>query len=209
MRLIPTKILRILFKMFFENNSLNINKNECRTYLKTAMEKHNVPVIGYAIINDYKLSFADTISIDPEIAASIDSLFQGCSFSKSLTALGILLLVSQGKVNLDTPLNQQLKTWKISEGSDEAINIRQCLSMTSGLCYGSQGISFPGYPQTKSVPTLQNILNGTSPATNHPIKLSYTPGSQYSYSGAGYMVLQKLIEDITQQLFSTFVLEKK
>lgn len=170
------------------------------------MRKYNVSVVGYSIIEKYKIDITKTISIDSDIEVSNDSLFQSCSFSKSVTAAGILKLCGLGKIDLDKPINAQLKSWKISQETKiNEVNARQCLSMTSGLCYGALKASFSPYTQDKPVPSLKDILQGKSPATNFPVSLSFAPGTDYDYSGAGYMVLQQVIEDVTGTSFADYM----
>ncbi|HLX54680.1 MAG TPA: serine hydrolase [Aquella sp.] len=189
-----------------------MNKNQqLNKHLISLMQKHQVHASGYALIEDGKIFATDTISIDSEIEVSTHSLFQACSLSKPLTAYVILKLVEAGKLDLDKPINQQLKSWKIPGGEyADQITVKHCLTMTSGLCYGESKTSFPGYLQSQSIPTLQNILDGIEPAANVglPIRSSCQPGSVYSYSGAGFMVLQKLIEDATGTAFAKFLDEQ-
>ena len=47
------------------------------------------------------------------------------------------------------------------------------------------------------MPTLVQILDGTGPAKNDPIRLIHRPGSRMDYSGGGVMVEQLVIEDVT------------
>ena len=177
-----------------------------KTYLTLLMEKHRVSVVGYVIVNNYKITAADIVSIDPAIKTSINSLFQACSLSKCLTAYAILKLIAENKLNLDQAINQQLISWEIPRSPySEDITLRQCLNMTSGLCYGELDATFPDYTQHQTLPSLNNILNGILPANNLPIKSIYPPGSCYAYSGAGYMVLQQLIEDITHESFINYM----
>lgn len=175
-------------------------------YLLSTMAKYKVSAVGYAIINKYKIIKANTISNTPQIKAFTNSILQACSFSKCLTAYAILKLVAEEKIDLDLAVNKQLETWQIPQSEySEEITIRQCLSMTSGFHYGALNSSFAGYSQERDLPSLKNILNGEAPATNPPVKICYKPGSSYFYSGAGYMVLQQLIEDKTKQPFTQFM----
>lgn len=198
-----------MFSKFFQNDEISEkDKENINARLIEAMQKYDVSVAGYAIIDSYKIVTSNTISISPSIPVSINSLFQACSLSKCFTSYAVLKLVTEGKINIDLPISQQITSWKIdgSEFSDQ-INIRHCLNMTSGLSYGNPPSSFPGYSQDRPVPTLMNILLGQSPANNPPIQSIYQPGSQYAYSGAGYMVLQQLIEDKTNLVFTEFMQE--
>jgi CubicO group peptidase (beta-lactamase class C family) len=44
---------------------------------------------------------------------------------------------------------------------------------------------------------LQQILNGEPPANSRMVRLSQAPGKAFKYSGAGYLVIQQMIEDVT------------
>ncbi len=175
--------------------------------LISAMKTYHVPVVGYAIIDHGKIVASDTVSIDPAIHVSENSLFQAASISKSITAYYALKLVSQNKLMLDKPVNDQLTSWKIPENNyskNNPVILRQILAMTSGLSVSG----YPGHAQGEALPTLKEILNGQTPANTPPIKIFYQPGSRYFYSGGGFQVLQQLIEDVTQQPFEKSINEQ-
>jgi CubicO group peptidase (beta-lactamase class C family) len=64
---------------------------------------------------------------------------------------------------------------------------------------------FPGYATGEAVPDLRQILDGEPPANTQPVRVEREPGSQWSYSGGGYTVMQLLLEDITGQPFPVFM----
>src|SRR5438093_11777350 len=120
--------------------------------------------------------------------------------------MSILILQDQKKVNIDKSINSHLKSWKIpTDPYAEEATLRQAINMTSGLCYQELNPNFLPYSLDMPLPTLKQILNGQSPATNYPICQGFKPGSHYHYSGAGYMVMQQVIEDIAQQPFIEFI----
>ncbi len=165
------------------------------------MKAYNVPVVGYAIIKNNRVVEAQTLSIDPKIRVSRRSLFQAASISKSLSAYAALYYVARKKLDLDTPVNDALISWKIPENNFDKtspVTLRQILSMTSGLSVSG----FPGYANGETLPTLTQILNGLPPANNKPIRVFYRPGSKYFYSGGGFQVLQQLLADTTKMPFS-------
>ena len=51
-------------------------------------------------------------------------------------------------------------------------------------------------PSADRLPSLVQILNGTPPANNEPIRVTFEPGSAYRYSGGGYEVVEQLLEDV-------------
>lgn len=194
--LVSTALVIFLVNCYaMPNNNKDIN-----AYLIDAMKAYNVPVVGYAIIDHNKVILAETLSIDPHIHVSKDSLFQAASISKSVSAYYALKLVDQKKLNLDESVNDYLTSWKIPlnrYNKNNPVTLRQILSMTSGLSVSG----FPGHLQGEPLPTLKEILDGKSPANTPPIRVFYQPGSRYFYSGGGYEVLQQLIDDVTKKSF--------
>ncbi len=54
---------------------------------------------------------------------------------------------------------------------------------------------FPGYQQKDTFPSIETVLNGKG---NTPaIVVDTFPGSIWRYSGGGFTVMEKLVEDIT------------
>lgn len=192
-------LFTILISPFTQIFSMDLESN-----LIAAMKAYHVPVIGYAIIENGKIVEANTLSINPAIKVSRNSLFQAASISKTISAYGALKLVSSGKLNLDEPINPKLKTWKIPESVysiNNPVTLRQLLDMTSGLSVSG----FPGHAQGQPLPTPTEILEGKFPANTQPIRIFYTPGSRYFYSGGAFQVLQQLIEDVTQHSFQSWM----
>lgn len=169
-----------------------------------AMQTYHVPVVGYAIIANNKIIVADTLSIDPKIKVTKNSIFQAASISKSVSAYGALKLVAQHKLDLDQSVNSQLTSWQIPTNKfnkHNPVTLRELLTMTSGLSVSG----FPGHEQDQPLPTLKEILEGKPRANTAPIRVFYSPGTKYYYSGGAFQVLQQLVEDTTQQPFSTWM----
>lgn len=193
-------ICTALFNCCFANQA----KSDVNQELLNLMKAYRVPVVGYAIIKNYKIISAETLSIDPKLKVSNKSLFQAASISKSISTYGALKLVSQNKLALDESVNEKLASWKIPENEfnkNNPVRLRQLLDMTSGLSVSG----FPGHEQGQALPTLQEVLNGISPANTPAIRVFYKPGSRYFYSGGAFQVLEQLIEDETKQSFSSWM----
>lgn len=175
--------------------------------LLSAMKAYKVPIVGYAIINNYKIVSAKTISIDKSTSVSSKSLFQAASISKSMTAYGALNLADQNKLKLDNPANNYLKKWKIPQNKytkKHPVRLKNLMDMTAGLSVSG----FAGYQRGKPLPSQLDILNGVPPANNQPIRVFYTPGSKYFYSGGAFQVLQRVITDTTKQKFNIYMNKK-
>lgn len=131
------------------------------------------------------------------------TIFQACSISKPITAFAVIKLCQEGKLNLDSPISDYLDGERLSWISTSktftlasSITLRQLLSHTSGL----SGHGFGGY-RRGPLPTIHEILTGTPPANNEPIKLTTVPGQTYSYSGGGYTVIQLILETVLGKPF--------
>ncbi|HKY42511.1 MAG TPA: serine hydrolase domain-containing protein, partial [Pyrinomonadaceae bacterium] len=90
--------------------------------------------------------------------------------------------------------------WKVPENQftkHEKVTLRRLLSHTAGVTVSG----FRGYATDEPVPTLLQILQGIAPANSKPILVDITPGSQWRYSGGGFMITQQLLMDVTGEQF--------
>jgi CubicO group peptidase (beta-lactamase class C family) len=178
------------------------------TKLADRMSQMRVPGISIAVIHDGKIEWARGFGVTkiggPPVTP--DTLFQAASISKPVAALAVLRLVESGKLNLDTDVNQYLKSWKVPENSfteHSKVTLRRLLSHSAGMTVHG----FPGYASDEPAPTLAQVLNGEKPANTPAIVVDIVPGTIWRYSGGGYVVVQKLLEDVTGQPFPKIMQE--
>ena len=172
------------------------------------MERHSVPGISIAVINNGRIEWARAYGVKEENgeAADTDTLFLAGQISQAVTAIGALRLVEAGYLDLDEDVNNRLTSWQIPENeftTTEKVTLRRILSHTSGL-------SVPytrGYAADEEIPNLLQVLDGEEPANNEPIRVTSVPGSVERYSIGGYIVVQQLITDITGESYSEFISE--
>lgn len=171
------------------------------------MKSNHVMGVSIALIKDYKIEWAkgygwaDSAEQRP---VTTNTLFQAGSISKSLNAVGILKLVQEGKLNLDSDINIYLKSWKFpydSLSKGKKITIANLLSHTAGLTVHG----FDGYEKGDTLPTLIQILNGEKPANSKAIRSMYEPSLRYQYSGGGITISQLIIQDVTGQPYDRYM----
>lgn len=138
-----------------------------------------------------------------------DTLFQVASLSKWVTALGVMTLVEQGKLDLDKPVSTYLTRWQLpaSEFDNNGVTVRRLLSHTAGL---TDGLGYGGFPPGTDVQPLTDSLTRAadpSPAADGEVRVGHAPGTQWKYSGGGYTLLQLLVEEVTQQDFDSYMQE--
>ena len=170
------------------------------------------PTVSVGILDDGNITTTvlgspgprrDTTVLESSRSFDNDTLFQAASISKAITALAVIKLCQEGKLDLDTLISQYLNPEQISwistpqtQALASQISLRLLLSHTAGLCVHG----FDGY-HTTEIPSLPQILRGDPPANNEPITLFTLPGLRFAYSGGGYTVIQLILETHLQKPF--------
>ena len=176
--------------------------------IPSIIEKNNVPGMAVAIIENGQViyergyGYAD---VAKNIEISRITGFNIGSISKLFTAWGIMKLVEDGKLDLNVPIENYLKRWKLpkSEFDHSKVTIRAILSHSAGLSVHG----YPGFHPDDKLPTLEASLNGENGPVraNEAVKVILEPQTQFKYSGGGYTILQLVIEEVTGQKFEDFM----
>ncbi len=181
-----------------------------RMELVDRMKQYNVPGVSIAVINNGAIEWAQgygVVEAGSSNSVIANTLFQAASISKIVTAMLVLSFVQAGELDLDEDVNQYLHSWKIPENQftqKEKVTLRRILSHSAGLTVEE----FLGYPVNTQIPTLVRILDGQKPAVTGPVRVVAPPGSVWHYSGGGYVIVQKLLEDMTGKPFPVLAKER-
>jgi CubicO group peptidase (beta-lactamase class C family) len=159
--------------------------------LADLMWRRRVPSAGLAVIRSGEIAERIAIGADPQ------TVFQAASISKVVTGVTVMGLVEQGRIGLDTPVNEMLRSWTLSGPGAERVTPRLLLSHRGGTTVSG----FPGYAVGAPLPTLTEILDGTPPANTRGVRVAWPPGEAFRYSGGGTMVLQRLVMDVAAKDF--------
>lgn len=117
------------------------------------------------------------------------------SLTKSFTALAILQLQAQGKLNVQDPICHYLPD---CPAAWQAITLHHLLTHTAGI---PDLVRLPDYAQTKTIPS-------TPTQTIDRFKdkpLAFPPGTQWDYSNSGYIVLGVVIEQAAGKPYAAFL----
>jgi CubicO group peptidase (beta-lactamase class C family) len=150
------------------------------------MKKADIPGMSVALIRDGKLVWSNVFGLmnaSTKKPVTPETVFEAASLSKPVFAYGVLKLVDEGKLNLDTPLNKYLGN-NYDVVDDSRINLitaRRVLSHTSG---------FPNWRDNDNTKTLL---------------IHFTPGEKWSYSGEGMVYLSRVVEKITGMQLEDFM----
>ena len=171
--------------------------------LAERMDRWNVEAVSVAVIADFEIAWARAWGLADREAgtpATTETLFQAGSISKPVAATGALRMVEEGQLSLDTPINEFLTSWQLPDNEfteQTPVTIRRLLSHTAGTTVHG----FPGYAPWEPVPTVQQVLDGESPANTAAVRVDIPPGSTVRYSGGGTTIVQLAVTDVSGEPF--------
>jgi len=175
--------------------------------LSERMARYRVPGFGFALIENGEVVATKgygVLEVGGSDPVTGDTLFQAASISKAVSAMATLHLVEAGLLDLDTDVNQTLRSWQVPENEHtqtQKVTLRRLLSHTAGLTVRG----FRGHRNGRKLPTLQQVLDGEPPANSKPVRVFREPGKAYSYSSGSDMVVQQLLEDVTGERFADLI----
>jgi CubicO group peptidase (beta-lactamase class C family) len=154
------------------------------------------------------VGYADLAARKP---MAMNTLFWIASMTKPITATALMMLVDEGKVSVDDPVETYLPEFRgrrvavEQEGAPTplrkakgVITIRNLLTHTSGLPYMS-----PLESRLDALPLRENV------AFVYPLlPLQFEPSSRYSYSNVGVEVAARIIEVVSGESYEAFVQER-
>ncbi len=139
-----------------------------------------------------------------------NTIFQVASLSKFVTAIGIMHLVQEKKIDLDVPVSTYLTRWQLPESNfnNNEVTVRRLLSHTAGL---TDGLGYAGFKNIEDVQSLESSLSkakDADPNKDGRTRVGILPGSEWQYSGGGFTLLQLIVEEVSGQTFDTYMRSK-
>src|SRR5208282_205544 len=149
------------------------------------MKKDGVPGLTMAVIRGGKTTWVHGFGIKEATTGqpvTVETVFEAASLSKPVFAYGVLKLVELGKLGLDIPLTTYLpKPYIAGDERLAKITARIVLSHRTG---------FPNWRGDDGL-----------------LPIYFTPGERFSYSGEGYIYLQRVVEQITGKPLNEYMTE--
>ena len=109
-----------------------------RTPVMARMAQLRIPGASVAFIHDGGIEWTLEFGVARKGGTLVtpDTVFQAASVSKLLTALLVMRLVEEGRLQLDTDANNYLKTWKVPQNEftrKSRVTLRRLLSHSAGV----------------------------------------------------------------------------
>lgn len=171
------------------------------------MKFYQIPSVSIALINNGEIEWSKAYGladIENNRQANVATLYQVASISKSINGWAFMKLVQENKLSSTKDIREYLKTWTFPDNDfsrNKTITIKNLLSHTAGL--STRG--YIGYAQQEQIPTINQILNGENPANNEAVVPIFEPNTIYQYSGGGYTIFRKIIDDNLTKNYDRFM----
>jgi CubicO group peptidase (beta-lactamase class C family) len=170
----------------------------CDAVLKRAVGPGG-PGAAAIVVKDGKVVYRGAYGLaDVELKTPLgtDSVFRLASVTKQFTSLAIMMLVDQGKIGLQDPIDKYLPGYPMQ---GHTITVEHLLTHTSGI---QSYTDIPGYMATKvqadvSVPQLVDAFKDAP--------MQFAPGTRYRYNNSGYVLLGAIIEKVSGQPYASYV----
>jgi CubicO group peptidase (beta-lactamase class C family) len=148
---------------------------ELERRIRQSMNDLRVPGVCVAIIRDARIAWKSSFGLRDRttgVPVGEDTVFSAQSMSKPVFAYRVMKLWEQGVLDIDAPLTRYTPDVFVKDDPRlNEITARRVLSHTTGL------------PNWRS--------------KEDPLRISFTPGAKWSYSGEGYHYLQSVVTRLT------------
>jgi CubicO group peptidase (beta-lactamase class C family)/D-alanyl-D-alanine dipeptidase len=173
-----------------------------RKWLTREIEEKGIPALSWALVDDQQLVWSEGHGYrDPARKASAtgDTVYRVGSVSKPITALLLMMLVEQGLIDLDVPVQNYLPDFQPRNTTGKKITLRQMLAHRSGLVREAPiGNYFDA-----SEPTLAQTV-----ASLNRTELVFVPETTASYSNAALATVGLLLEKTQNEPFARLMQRK-
>jgi CubicO group peptidase (beta-lactamase class C family) len=134
-----------------------------------------------------------------------DIIFDIRSMTKPITAIAIMILMEEGRLALNEPIEKYLPEFKATtrktQGSPNTVTIRHLLTHTSG---------FPFYrlPESEEIAIKRDRTLADYVTFLSKQEPEFEPGTQHRYSSGGFAILGRIIEVVSGKSYEQFIKER-
>ncbi|MDP8947943.1 MAG: beta-lactamase family protein, partial [Actinomycetota bacterium] len=176
-----------------------------------AMNKRTTPGLGVGVVNGSVTLYVKGFGLaDVEQGSPVTpkTVFRIGSITKTMTAVGLMRLWEGGRLDLDDPVNDYLRGYRVEHPDPAApeVTFRHMLTHTSGI------------GELRKMTDLFRPMSGLGAKPDGPapspeeyyaggLRPSVYPGTKWVYANHAYNVLGQLVEDISGVPFAGYMRE--
>jgi CubicO group peptidase (beta-lactamase class C family) len=168
--------------------------------LSELIDAHGVPGAQLSVLDGDQLTevAAGVLSQRTGCPARPDALFLPGSIGKLYTATLVMMLVGEGRLDLDAPIRQYLPDFEVRDAhARDTVTVRHLLSHTSGF----DGDHFTDTGRGDDA--LERYVDGCA-----DLPQIVDPGRIWSYSNSGFAILGRIVEVLSRDTFEAVLRER-
>jgi CubicO group peptidase (beta-lactamase class C family) len=178
--------------------------SEVRELIVEQVSSGEVPSIAVAVAKDGQIVWEEAFGwsdLENRVQATPHTMYELGSISKTITATGLMLLVEEGRVDLDRPAVEYLPRDvrpRAFEGEVRDVTVRHLLNHRAGM---------PAYAES----FFEDEPEGPRPLAETVRRygiVAYPPGGSYIYCNLGYQMLASIIANVSGTPYADFIHER-
>jgi len=188
-----------------------IEELEMRTRVGEILNRWPAVGLAVGVVRNGSVEFfhghgvADIVSDTP---FTEDTVFRIASITKTFTAIAVMQLQEQGRIDLDAPAGDYLRAYQLipAKASLRPATVRDLLTHTAGVpqlpypgralvrLFAGEGLTESGdsYGLGRPLPTLAEYYRGG-------LRLAAEPGTRFTYGNHGFATLGQIVADVRGQ----------
>ncbi len=192
----------VVFSILIGGSIMN-KQNDAEAVLKKLTDHQQTPSVQYLVFNNDSIIYSwsnGLADIAGHRTADPKTTCHAYSVTKTFTALAILQLAADGKMEIDDPVYRYLPEFSYGR----QITVRNLLSHSSGI---PNPIPL-GWIHLADDHRNFNKHEFFERVTGDNSKVKFRPNEKFAYSNIGYMILGQIIEKVSEQPYEAYVEEQ-
>ncbi len=173
-------------------------------YVNAEMAAEKIPGLALAVVRDGRIMKANGYgfaNLEHDVRVTPETVFQTGSVGKQFAAVGVMMLVEENKIALDDHLSKYLPN---TPAKWRDVTIRHLLTHTSGIGdYGGEIDSKPTVIDLRKDYTEDELFKQFT-----LLPMNFPPGTSWSYSNTGYVLLGFVIHEVTGEFYGDFLQQR-
>jgi len=168
-------------------------KAEVEKRIVAAMEKGRIVGLSAAVVVDHALAWSKGFGLadlEHSVPARPQTVYRLASVSKPITAVAVMQLVEEGKIDLDAPVEKYVPSWPKKEWT---VTPRQLLAHLGGVRH------YKDEAETLSLQHYASLTEALGMFKDDP--LLHEPGTKFRYSSFGFNLLGCVVEGASGRTF--------
>jgi CubicO group peptidase (beta-lactamase class C family) len=195
-----------------QRNARTLDRAEIKARVADILNRRPAVGLALGVVRNgslesfYGHGYADIASKRP---VTEDTVFRIASITKTFTAIAVMQLWEQGRVDLDAPANDYLRAFQLvpAKASFRLATVRHLLTHTAGIdeVVRVSDLLRPDWGDSvklgEPIPTLAEFYGGA-------LRLGREPGGTFTYTNHAFAVLQQIVEDVSATPFDRYLRQR-